>query len=892
MAESTEAHKHDSAGHDECGTLALSFPTLVIDPSASTFELITEHDTASMRPAPPSREPSDAASTLDESTYDLVSNPDLSGSGILSDDDARTESLASEYDHTQEGDFYEEEEDDEGEDAVVGALFPGVSGSMNEADTPEEELAVHVTPTIDDSGYTSHTARPEQSFTYLDFTVDRDRPSTDPNFLSLVHTIQDGSFVNCNSELQVYDAKYVSVEMLMSVARRPLRHVGAFRLLIVSPNLHFSQELVEHLNYALSCYETRDADKPFVLLSHCNNAYFAADRQTIMLDLDSPKQSTVSLRGGRVQSAEASHPAWDLAIFMHSSLASVSPLDVDQLENTFEKARLGLTACNVPIIDLSTHRPLYRAAPHSFYCDTKSFHLRVTTKQDQNSSEVARESLPIDIDQFLSIDPQTLNAHLSLLTQASNSIKSGPLHATEKILGKLAQMRDRFPEKTRNLGIDIDSASRLTRGVVSNLSIRDIIATLAFAMATILLCTQLMGGASPGNKAIAEPNLHEVVSAPTVPNDVWSGLISRLAGTSESASAASPATVSPGTAAAVVSMQHLKIANSPREHRVHAEKVQVREEKQRAREQRHQENLRRKHHAEQEKLRRAEAKLIADGWHHYSLERTDARTMILTAPAHIVGFLKAKPVLTVSRSGKPLGVRIKPLSDNTWAVDLPQTGDGGDAVLSFKGEYQLPTLGLYAFDYHLRIGHDKSPYEKVKDLVAQEFILVQTTAKEVSVRMTTGLQQYVGEFGQRTRKRVNDTKKALAELSGETSTWQLNREQRLNRLKRQKKALKQHGKDMAAEVQTIAAAARGAVDHQVDTVLKMARSIAKWQQDTKWPVRAADWTPSAATRRGLGNAQGVLRKFRIGSEVTDSSVKRKTGRGRQASPRNSREASI
>ena len=132
--------------------------------------------------------------------------------------------------------------------------------------------------------------------------------------------------------------------------------------------------------------------------------------------------------------------------------------------------------------------------------------------------------------------------------------------------------------------------------------------------------------------------------------------------------------------------------------------------------------------------------------------------------------------------------------------------------------------------------------EKVKDMVAQEFILVQDNVKELSERMSTGLQQYFSEV---LNSVVEDGKKALAEQ--EKVRKELVKEKK-RKLARSKKAIRKQTDEVVKQVHVRVNAARDMALQRVDEVIG---AVAKWQRDTNWPVRAGDWTPQRGPLAGL-----------------------------------------
>ena len=367
-----------------------------------------------------------------------------------------------------------------------------------------------------------------------------------------------------------------------------------------------------------------------------------------------------------------------------------------------------------------------------------------------------------------------------------------------------------------------------------------IVTAASFTLVALLLCTQMLSPFSASKSSLEHP-VSLPKSASAAPRlDIWSDILSRFSGSSEMVL---PGTTTDASSTSVTSSKKMEQSD------VVDQLVKA--------------------HA-REALREKEEEMVVDAWKDYSLEALNGQTFILTAPPDLACFIKSHPKLSITVDGKTLQTRTKALSKGAWAIEAPQDVSYGTSVLTLRAEYQLPTLGKYPFGYQFAIHQDKSSFEKVKDLVTQEFVLVQDNMAELSTRMTTGLQQYIGEIQQQTlavrdqaMKRVNDTKKALVDLSsreGGLSPWE-SKEHRLRHLKQTRKALRKQGKELVAQVEATVRGIQEVALQQYDDVINVIRTLPQWQQDTVWPVRAVDWIPKTAARRGLGNAQGLLKRL-------------------------------
>lgn len=847
-------------------TLTLSYPTLTVDDSIASLVLVPrstnedededeEDGVGNMRPAPPSRTPSEAASSLGESTYDLVSNPDLSESGIFSDDDARTESLASFDGNTPDDDMSvidSGEDTEEEEEDALNTPLESILVQNHDSCISAKELLVNVQPTIDDSNYTAHTVTSGQSMSFDHFHVSDAEPHGRGN-INVVQVFQTTQEVNRNHELDVYDARFVGVSMHMAIAETMLQRPSPLRVLVVGCDTQFDSELAQHLASALGVTTQNEDGHQLLVLQHLVGADSGKNKQEIILDIEAPSYMTITLRGGEAFHGEDSYPMWDLAIFLHTSLANVPPDAVPHLEAVFEKAQLGLSASNVPITHLSIYHPLFQAVPRTFSCDPRSLHLCIKTKENIDGKEILREILPVEVDQFLAIDPDTLNRHLACITgQDSVLTHSRRMLDGYKILDVLSIACSRTAHSASHLiksfaGPQIKHMGQMLEGLTRR-HIVNLVTAFTLALTAMLLCTQLCSTLGEKNPLVL-PISPIVPRTTTPPSDMWSGLRSRLSGPSEASASLSTSSLSPR------SLIDASTKNGQETAPVILYKAV---------------------------LKKNEEEMVAEAWKQYSLEPVNGHTFILSAPPHLAKLIKRSPVFFVTKDGEDVNAQVKQLSDGRWAIDVPEGVVHGGSTLTLRAQYQLPQLGHFPFEYQFAIHHDKSSFEKVKDLVAQEFILVQDNVMELSTRMTTGLQQYIDEIQQhalavtdQAMKRVDETKKVLVELSsGDAAgaTWQ-SKKQRLRRLKKTKKALRKHGKDVAHQIQDTFRAAQDAAFEQLDGAVKAIRALPQWQRQTAWPVRAVDWHPKTAARRGLKNAQGLLRTFGAGPKSIDGPSK-------------------
>ncbi|TID13033.1 putative urea carboxylase [Venturia nashicola] len=389
------------------GSYELDFPTPQIHRSLKN---ICAQD---MRPPPPSRSPSEVlSSSVDD--FDIVSVGEASEGGLLSDDeDGRTESLASVSgrDTPDNVEAYstdleesEEEQDDEPE---------AVSDHRSRRST-----LMDVYPSVDDSGYSAQTARPEYSVSQTLPHIIFEKDSTEPLVLwedKQKHVFQSTDDKNTMSELSVYGSSHVGLSMHLTTSRVVPRRKGPFRLIVAAYNEHLVHDAALHIQQALEHVGIIKYPMGLVI-ERCRAASLGKDRRTIHLDIEDA--GVLKTAPGGLVGRSGKHPTPDLALFLHPSLAHVPATDVEQMEETFARTRDAMIRCKVPIMDLSEYHPLFQAQPISYLCRQKSLYLQVEIGQKTEKAVV--EQLPVDLDKFLAIDPETLGRHLACILSKSD----------------------------------------------------------------------------------------------------------------------------------------------------------------------------------------------------------------------------------------------------------------------------------------------------------------------------------------------------------------------------------------------------------------------------------------------------------------------------------------
>ncbi|KIW00230.1 uncharacterized protein PV09_08268 [Verruconis gallopava] len=833
----------------------------------------------------PSRAPSEAPSALEDSVYDFVSNTDMSESSMLSDEDAHTESVAS-FDANTPDDLSvinsaEYSEEEEALNTPLDSILLNSTYSQQLTASVEEQM-VDVTPTIGDSGYTAHTVRPEPSSSYLDF-FQNDLEPCSPHHLNLVHVVQSADHPNCNGELDIYDAKYVSVEMHMTVTKAPMLPRDSFRVLILGYYTHSNSDIAQHIKAALhSEMPKEDVDnKTSLVMHHCVSSRFGKDRRQVVLTIDHPKHLDVTLCGGKAFLGRDPYKIWDLAIFLHTSLANIPTYEIPKLESTFEIARLGMRASRVPIMDLSMYHPLYRAVPHLYTCEKKSLHLRVSTRRTEKSKEVLCELLPVDLDKFLAIEPHTLARHIACITER------GPTRTRAAPTAKRRNSRNIIfsavhssiyssYQATRKLSTTIIGRIRQYLRYSENGHMIELLLGLIIILVAIAFCTQILGfpSKSPSSESVSTLGL----KVPNLQDFNWVGTFSQkelLALSKKLSSDNIPPP--PAKTAEALGMKNGddKVSKATR--------TQVQK------------------HARQENALEMEKRLLRAAQEEWAVDVVDPQTILLYIPRKIFPYMHSCVRVSVHKDGAGLHVSHKTTSSKAIAVVIHEIPAHGDVSVQVRGHYELPQMGRFpfshSFDVYLGHGNARTSFEAMKDLVAQEFILVQNNAMELSTRMTTGLQQYIDEIHQQTlalqrqaMDRVHETTKSLMNFvpRKDRIIERNSRHEHLNQLRKIKKALRRQGKQLSDQFEAMFRPLQQMARRQCEEFSEIFRLLSYWQHSTAWPVRASDWKPHVAAKRGWSNAKGLLHTLRRGPKLTDDPAREEQVFSRLAKNRESK----
>ena len=387
---------------------------------------------SAMRTSSSDRRAPESSSSLDESHYEI-----LSSSGILSDDEGNTVSVASQ---SVDGDTPDEFSSVNDTDEWTREGMDGDDDEENDEDSHEEPITDVLqidTPSgtendeIDESGLTT---RPRREILSLSFTQ-HPIPGTETEELRSVlpHISADTLETFRSGAFELENPTKATIEMMAS--SKPTRLPMPFRILVVGDLYSEACDLVlEHIGQALqepnsgpnvtgpikvtsspssqtshSLYGLIPSSGIEMHIDHCVHAHSLGE-------LELHDGSRLRIQNGRFyrvtsESQELCDPP-HLVLYLHSEPERwTSDLMLfDMVYNT-------LASCNVAVLEVS------KSAYHinnPLPLPAKSLKLAVNDA-DENHAAVR---LPVDLDLFCSIPPSILNRHIGYLLQEVKSQES------------------------------------------------------------------------------------------------------------------------------------------------------------------------------------------------------------------------------------------------------------------------------------------------------------------------------------------------------------------------------------------------------------------------------------------------------------------------------------
>jgi len=411
-----------------------SLPSLVLDALAMPTHARRHHEAA--------------ASSLDDSTYDLLDESPYE----TSDDEGRTESLAStEEGHTpddassaadteefEEGDLDDNSQQLPGPSPQPGAYNPGPHNSIN---TTRDSLMASRADTH--LGESSHIELEEI-------------PSQDPDVFNGYGVVRQFEGSEVPEILRLYNSPEVQITIKMTLSTHFLTVSRPFRILYIGEvPLWAKDDINSHIAAALtvgsdaaSMASSRDSQSS--RFSVVRIPSFPKDMPTSKVQLvDSSglelvvDQCTgarrmrresgkafdiieVSLNDGtllifgpgnsvQVQGGSGAPHLPDLAVFGHNTVLPITDA-ATQLQE-YNLVREAFKRHSIPSLDIAMVRP-FHDPPKSFSFTNATLRSCVEGRSDVGSNFKVLETLPIDIYSFLEVPPSQLNRHLALITKS------------------------------------------------------------------------------------------------------------------------------------------------------------------------------------------------------------------------------------------------------------------------------------------------------------------------------------------------------------------------------------------------------------------------------------------------------------------------------------------
>ncbi|CAN9203349.1 unnamed protein product [Alternaria alternata] len=380
----------------------LEFPPVQVDRSLTRLDLETLMMRSTQR-----RQPEEAGSTLDDSSYDLL------GDGIIdmSDDEAHTESIAS-TDGPTPDDTSDDYSDDDGEyDTVERGLQDSTYSSQ--AEYHEHPAQVHPILSGEDSSLTEVPPYLSGSMSPRHFILhERATSNADVTHGSSVIKSSAGYTDELPPVFERYGCKEIRLSVKAPLSQRPLTTPDTYRILYVGSGEWAEGTITSKIGAALAAYPdasktvmVRGQVEPYAPVPH-------TDRCADMLVYNAGHIRVLTEDGrylvfGSGASARSQDQP-DLVILCHPSVLdhTADKQDFASVKKVFDREA-------IPYIELAETNPF--GAGSSADKNT-SLRVCVEGRESPNTDYELKEVLPLDIHQFDQLEPSQLNRHLALIS--------------------------------------------------------------------------------------------------------------------------------------------------------------------------------------------------------------------------------------------------------------------------------------------------------------------------------------------------------------------------------------------------------------------------------------------------------------------------------------------
>jgi hypothetical protein len=362
------------------------------------------------------RQPDEARSALEDSAYEVL------GESVFetSDDEGHTESLASEGGVTPDDVSSISDSDEFDDDYMDDASqhFP-----PQHAEATDDPLDAHHMTSPDDSTFTELADKEMSESSHLRLEETAVTENEDVDACGLIKEFDQTS--GLPDVLQPYGCPELRLTVRMALSQHFMSVSGSYRLLYIGDLPNWAEkDISRQIGTALDAPPSSsrfnivrgqlEPSGPALDVDHCTALKIqekAGKPARAMLTLDDGTQLT--LGPGKATQVRGKAPLPDLVIFYHGTSVPSKSGSVTESEK-FNLVRSAFRRQHIPSLDVALARP-FGQCPEAFAFDTNSLRLCVEGRRLQDSDYEVQETLPIDIYDFIKIEPSQLNRHLACI---------------------------------------------------------------------------------------------------------------------------------------------------------------------------------------------------------------------------------------------------------------------------------------------------------------------------------------------------------------------------------------------------------------------------------------------------------------------------------------------
>ncbi len=383
----------------------LRYPPVRVNHSLTKLDLNTLMMRSTTR-----RQPEEPGSSLDESTYELLSDSLLD----TSDDEAHTESIASTNGPTPD-DTSDFSDDDNDYEITHTDTHDGFDPSH--LTNLEQQPDVHPTVSGDESTLTEGPVPLEASESWMIRLEEHSTQQLDVMLGSKVIKSLPDQTGELPQVLSQYGSAHVRLVVRAALSQRSAPTPDAYKIMYIGkPEKWLEDVVTSQIGAALTASPSisksvmvRGQIEPYGPVIHvyrCAEIHTFAQRDKtshVLVILDDGQQ--IKFGPGLVLDS-SDRP--DLVVFCHPTVSGT----LDDA-NEYLSASEVFDRENIPFIDLAQARPYGEGA--STY-DSKSLRVCMEGRDDANAEYELKEVLPIDYYTFSQLEPSQLNRHLAFIS--------------------------------------------------------------------------------------------------------------------------------------------------------------------------------------------------------------------------------------------------------------------------------------------------------------------------------------------------------------------------------------------------------------------------------------------------------------------------------------------